>query len=98
MNAALVPAVTGDEELTTDGVRGFAVHAGARLGAGCGQAEALGVYRRRHVPGPLHGSVNVTADLVHAHDKNHLFGPLGNGGNPIGVSVDVHKHPILRHG
>ena len=88
----------GDQELAADGVGGLAVHAGAGLGAGGGEAEALGVGGSGHIARPLHGAVHIVADLVNAHDQNDLLRPVGDGGDPVGVAVDVHQHAVLGDG
>ena len=93
-----MPGEPGDQELAADGVRALAVHAGTGFGTGRGEPEALRVDRRGHVAGALHGAVHVVAHLVHPHDEDHLFRPLGDGGDPVGVSVDVHHHAVLGDG
>ena len=80
---SLMSRVSRDKDLAAYGIGRFAVHARARLRAGSLQTESLGIYGRSDISGPLHGGINVLADLVHSDDEDHLFGALGDHGNPV---------------
>ena len=95
VDPAGVPAEPGDQELAADGVRALAVHAFAGLCAGGGKTETLGIGGRGHIAGALHGAVQVTADLIHAHDEEHLLRPLADGGDTVGVPVDIDEDPVI---
>ena len=98
MDPAGMAAEAGDQELAADGIRALAVHALAGFRTGRGQAEPLGIGRGGDVPGTLHGTVQITADLVHPHDEQDFLRALADGGDAVGVSVNVHEDTVVCHG
>ena len=98
MNPAGMTGKAGDQELTADRIRGFAVHAGAGFGTGGGQAKTLGIGGGGNGTGTLHGAVHIITDLVHANDEKDFPGALGNGGNPVGIPVDIDQNAVLGDG
>ena len=57
MDSVSVSGESGDQELTADGIRRFAVEAFSGLLAGSLDVESLGVDRCSHVSRTLHGTV-----------------------------------------
>ena len=55
MDPVLMAGKSGDKELAADGIRGFAVNAGAGLDTGSGDTDPLGINGGGNTSGPLHG-------------------------------------------
>ena len=90
MDSVFMSGISGDQELTADGIRGFAVKAfSGRFTWGL-NIESLGIGRCSNISGTFHGTVKVAADLVYSHNEDHFFRTLGNTGNAVGVAINIY--------
>ena len=95
MDSAGVLGIACDQELATDCVGGFAVHAGACFGTRRVEAESLCVDGRCHISRSLHRTVHVVADFVHAGDHDDLAGALCQSRDAVRIAVDVDQNAVL---
>ena len=88
----------GDQELAADGIGRLAVCAGTCFAARSTEPETLSVYRRSNVSGALHGCIQIAADLIHSHYKQHMFRSESYRCHAVCITVDVDDNAVICHG
>ena len=94
MDSAGMSGISGDQELTADGIRRLAIEAFSGLLAGCLDIESLGVAGSCDVSRTLHGIVDVGAYFVQTDDKYYFSRPLGDTGDTVGITINVDHNAV----
>lgn len=75
MDSVFMSGISGDQELTADGIRGFAVKAFSGFLTWSFDIKSLRISCSCHISGTLHCTVKIRTDFVYTYNKDYFFGP-----------------------
>ena len=87
--------ISGDQKLTADGIRGFAVKAFSGFLTWSFDIKSLRISCSCHISGTLHCAVKIRSDFVYTYNKDYFFRSLGNAGYTVGIAVNIDKDAII---
>mgnify|MGYP007123267465 CR=1 FL=1 len=95
MNSVRMSGISCDQELTADGIRGFAVKAFSGFLTWSFDIKSLRISCSCHISGTLHCTVKIRTDFVYTYNKDYFFRALGNAGYTVGIAVNIDKDAII---
>ena len=75
MDSVFMSGISGDQELTADGIRRFAVKAFSGFLTWSFDIKSLCISCSCYISGTLHCTVKIWTDFVYTYNKNYFFGP-----------------------
>ena len=95
MDSVFMSGISGDQELTADGIRGFAVKAFSGFLTWSFDIKSLCISCSCYISGTLHCAVKIRTDFVYTYNKDYFFRALGNAGYTVGIAVNIDKDAII---
>ena len=88
--------ISGDQDLTADRIRCFAVETGTCFATRSAQVETLCVDRRGFISCTGHGRIYIACNFIHSDDHQHIPWSGSDRGYTVGMSIDIDHNSIFR--
>lgn len=88
--------ISGDQDLTADRIRCFAVETGTCFATRSAQVETLCVDRRGFISCTGHGRIYIACNFIHSDDHQHIPWSGSDRGYTVGMSVNIDHNSIFR--
>ena len=83
--------ISGNQKLTADGIRGFAIKAFSGFLTWSFDIKSLCISCSCYISGTLHCAVKIRTDFVYTYNKDYFFGPWAMQGYTVGIAVNIDK-------